>query len=102
VLDGPAVGVRVGVQDGPAVGVLVGEGLPTPRALATSSRPPVTTRPDSEQAIAPGVTLLGRVTWDWRDATGAPLVPGAYRLVGSMSGTPPVEGNVLLIELSLP
>ncbi len=31
---------------------------------------------DSEQAIAPGVTLLGRVTWDWRDATGAPLHPG--------------------------
>jgi hypothetical protein len=57
---------------------------------------------ESEQAMAPGLTLLGRVTWDWRDATGAPLAPGAYRLVGSMSGTPPVEGNVLFIELSAP
>jgi hypothetical protein len=60
--------------------------------------------PDAEAELSfpPGVTLLGRVAWDWRDATGAPLSPGSYRLVGTLTGTPSLSGNVLLIELRSP
>jgi hypothetical protein len=54
---------------------------------------------ESERSFPPGVTLLGRVTWDWRDASGAPLPPGTYRLVARLTAAPPQAGNVLEIPL---
>jgi hypothetical protein len=52
----------------------------------------------SDRTFPPGVTLLGRERWDWRDATGAPLPPGSYRVVGTLATSPPRNGNVLLVE----
>jgi hypothetical protein len=53
-----------------------------------------------DRTFPPGVTLLGRETWDWRDASGAALPPGSYRVVGSLATSPPREGNVLLVDLN--
>ena len=55
-----------------------------------------------ERSFQPGLTLLGRETWDWRDSSGAPLPPGTYRVVGSVASSPPQAGNVLEITLSAP
>ena len=56
----------------------------------------------TERSFPPGLTLLGRVTWDWRDTAGAPLPPGTYRAVGSLASSPPRAGNVLEVSLSAP
>ena len=55
-----------------------------------------------ERSFQPGLTLLGRETWDWRDSNGVPLPPGTYRVVATLAGSPPVAGNVLEISLSAP
>jgi hypothetical protein len=55
-----------------------------------------------EPEFAPGVTLLGRETWDWRDSAGSPLPPGTYRVVGILATTPPQAGNVVEIALTAP
>ena len=56
----------------------------------------------SERSFAPGVTLLGRETWDWRAADGALLPPGTYRVVGSLASAPPLDGNPVEIVLTVP
>jgi len=56
----------------------------------------------SERSFPPGVTLLGRETWDLRDADGVSLPPGAYRAVGSVASAPPVDGNPVEIVLTAP
>ena len=55
-----------------------------------------------EPEFAPGVTLLGRETWDWRDNAGNPLPPGTYRVVGSLATNPPRIGNPVEVTLALP
>jgi len=55
-----------------------------------------------ELSFPPGVTLLGRTTWDWHDASGALLSPGSYRFVGTLTGTRRLSGNVVVIELRGP
>jgi intracellular proteinase inhibitor BsuPI len=57
---------------------------------------------EAERSFSPGVTLLGHVTWEWRDTAGAPLPPGTYRVVGELTATPPRTGNVLQISLRQP
>lgn len=52
-----------------------------------------------EIPFQPGLSPLGRETWDWRDNAGAPLPPGSYRVVASLATNPPQAGNV--IELTL-
>ena len=54
-----------------------------------------------DRTFQPGVTLLGRETWDWRDASGAPLPPGSYRIAGSLATSPPRSGNSLLVDVGL-
>jgi hypothetical protein len=49
-----------------------------------------------------GVSLLGRETCDWRDNTGALLPPGTYRVVGSLTTSPPRVGNAVEITLTAP
>lgn len=55
-----------------------------------------------EPEFAPGVTLLGRETWDWRDSAGNPLPPGTYRVVGSLATNPPRTGNPVEVTLASP
>ena len=55
-----------------------------------------------EQTFQPGLTLLGREVWEWRDNSGAPLPPGTYRVIGSVASSPPRNGNVLEITLTAP
>jgi hypothetical protein len=62
----------------------------------------MSTAAESEISYPPSLTLVDRITRDWRDAAGNPLPPGAYRVSGSLSGTPPVTGNVLLVERAAP
>ena len=57
---------------------------------------------DTERTFPPGVTLLDRVTWERRDASGVRLQPGVYQVQGSLATAPPQPGNVLLIELRGP
>jgi Intracellular proteinase inhibitor len=57
---------------------------------------------EAERSFPPGVTLLGHVTWEWRDMAGAPLPPGTYRVVGELTATPPRTGNVVEISLRQP
>ena len=56
---------------------------------------------ESEQTFPAGVTLLGRVTWNGREASGASPPPGTYRAVGTLAtiGTPR-RGNELLLPLT--
>ena len=55
-----------------------------------------------EQSFQPGLTLLGRETWELRDNGGASLPPGTYRVVGSVASSPSLNGNVLEITLAAP
>ena len=55
-----------------------------------------------ERSFDPGLTLLGRESWDWRDSSGAPLPPGTYRVVGIVASSPRQSGNVLEITLNAP
>jgi hypothetical protein len=55
-----------------------------------------------EPEFPPGVTLLGRETWDWRDNGGASLPPGTYRVVGSLATSPPRAGNFVELTLMAP
>jgi len=55
-----------------------------------------------DRTFAPGVTLLGRETWDWRDGSGAALPPGTYRAVGSLPTQPTMMGNPIEIVLQGP
>lgn len=55
-----------------------------------------------DRTFGPGVTLLGRETWDWSDATGASLPPGTYRAVGSLPTQPAITGNPIEIVLQTP
>jgi hypothetical protein len=52
-----------------------------------------------EIPFQPGVSLVGRETWDWRDNAGAPLPAGTYRAIASLATSPPQTGNV--VELTL-
>jgi hypothetical protein len=55
---------------------------------------------ESEVPFAPGVTLLGRVSWDMRGSDGRPLEAGTYRLVGSLSSlSSPLVGNEVIVDL---
>ena len=56
----------------------------------------------TERDFPPGVTLLGRERWDWRDAGGAALPPGQYRVIGTLMTAPPESGNVLELTLKAP
>src|SRR5262249_3322870 len=40
---------------------------------------------ETERTFPPGVTLLDRVTWEWRDASGVRLQPGVYQVQGSLA-----------------
>jgi hypothetical protein len=53
----------------------------------------------TDRTFPPGVTLLGRETWDWHGGDGAPLPPGTYRVVGSLATSPPRLGNNLDLSL---
>ena len=55
-----------------------------------------------ERSFPPGVTLLGRERWGWRDTSGTPLPPGSYRVIGTLTTAPPQSGNTLEITLSGP
>jgi hypothetical protein len=52
-----------------------------------------------ERTFPPGVTLLGRATWDLRDGSGTPLPAGPYQIQGSLATAPRQPGNVLLVRL---
>ena len=56
----------------------------------------------TDRTYVPGVTLLGRERWDWRDANGAPVPPGRYRAVASLVTNPPSTGNVVELTLEAP
>jgi len=56
----------------------------------------------TERSFPPGLTLLGREAWDWRDLDGAPLPPGTYRVVGSLASAPPLDGNPVEVVLAGP
>ena len=56
----------------------------------------------TERSFPPGLTLLGREAWDWREAEGVPLPPGTYRVVGSLESAPPLDGNLVEITLTGP
>ena len=56
----------------------------------------------SERSFPPGLTLLGRETWDLHDAGGAPLPPWTYRVVGSVASAPPLDSNPVEIILTAP
>ena len=53
----------------------------------------------TERTFPPGLTLLGRESWDGRDQSGAPLPPGSYRAVGSLATSPPRSGNAVELQL---
>jgi hypothetical protein len=53
----------------------------------------------TEVTFPPGVALVARESWDWRDKSGAPLPPGTYRVVGLLTTSPPQAGNVVEISL---
>lgn len=55
-----------------------------------------------ERSFPPGVTLLGRETWDLRDAGGAPLAPGTYRAVASLATAPQQFGNAVEFTVGAP
>jgi hypothetical protein len=55
-----------------------------------------------EVQFPPDVTLVGRENWDWRDSSGAPLQPGTYRVVATLTGNPPTPGNVVEVSLTPP
>jgi hypothetical protein len=58
---------------------------------------------ETEQTFLPGVTLLGRVAWNGRDASGNSLPPGEYRAVGTLPAmSEPRRGNDVVIRLSVP
>jgi len=52
---------------------------------------------EAEVSFPPGLTLLGRPTWDGRDANGVSVGLGSYRLRGFLSATP-VTSNLLMLE----
>lgn len=54
---------------------------------------------ETERTFPPGLTLLGRVTWDRRDSSGVSLRPSVYRVQGTLATVPRQPGNVLLVEL---
>lgn len=56
----------------------------------------------TERSFPPGLTLLGREAWDWRDADGALLPPGTYRVIGSLASAPPLDGNAVELDLTGP
>jgi uncharacterized protein (DUF58 family) len=54
---------------------------------------------ETERTFPTGLTLLGRVTWDWRDSSGVTLRPGVYQVQGTLATVPRQPGNLLLVEL---
>jgi hypothetical protein len=55
---------------------------------------------ESEVLFPPGVTLLGRVSWDMRGTDGRPLETGTYRLVGSLTSlSTPLIGNEVIVDV---
>jgi hypothetical protein len=55
-----------------------------------------------EVQFPPGVSLLGRESWDWRDTGGAAPPPGTYRVVATLTADPPKAGNVVEVSLTPP
>jgi hypothetical protein len=56
----------------------------------------------TERTYPPGVTLLGRETWNWNDLTGKPVPPGPYRALPSLLTIPPQTGNTIELTLDVP
>jgi hypothetical protein len=56
----------------------------------------------TERTFPPGVTLLGRETWDWRDLAGNPAPPGLYRALPSLATIPVQMGNTIELSLEAP
>lgn len=54
----------------------------------------------TDRTYAPGVTLLGRERWDFRDTNGAPVPPGRYRIIGTLMTAPPQSGSPVEITLT--
>jgi len=54
----------------------------------------------TDRTYPPGVTLLGRERWDFRDANGAPVPPGMYRIIGTLMTVPPQSGSPVEITLT--
>jgi len=52
---------------------------------------------EAEVLFPPGLTLLGRPTWDGRDANGVSIGPGSYRLRGFLSAAP-ITSNLVVLE----
>ncbi len=55
-----------------------------------------------DRSFAPGLTLLGRESWDWRDNAGTLLEPGAYTVVASLTTLERQPGNVVELRLQAP
>ena len=56
----------------------------------------------TDRTFPPGLTLLGRETWDWHDLTGAPVSPGLYRALGSLKTVQRQMGNSVELMLDVP
>lgn len=56
----------------------------------------------TELTVPPGVVLLGRERWDGRDASGAPVPVGTYRVVANLATNPPKPGNAVELRLGSP
>jgi hypothetical protein len=56
----------------------------------------------TERTFPPGLTLLGRESWDWRDDEGKPVPPGTYEAFASLPLTPPIVGNSLQLRQGMP
>ena len=56
----------------------------------------------TDRVYPPGVTLLDRVQWDWRDANGGPVPSGRYRAVASLKTIPPRQGSAVELTLEAP
>lgn len=52
-----------------------------------------------DRSFPPGLTMLGRTTWEWRAEDGSTVPAGAYRLEGRLATIPPQTGNVLELVL---
>ena len=54
----------------------------------------------AERTYPPGVTLLGRERWSWRDNNDNPLPPSTYRVVGTLTAMAPLSGNAVEVTLT--
>ena len=54
------------------------------------------------RAFAPGLTLLGRETWNGHDPAGGMPAAGVYRATATLTANPPRAGNVVEVVIEAP